>query len=426
MSKKTSLLAGVLVGLASAASRADDVMIFTSSPNPVGSGARATGMGRAFIGVADDATAASWNPGGLIQLERPEISAVGAYTTRTEEWWPTQPDDPYGDVKFTNDYWDLNYASAAYPFEVLSRNLVISMNLQRLYDFRGGFDIPIQDEIVDRMEYKQVGGMYAMSPCVAFQAIPQLSVGATVNFWDSDIVEAGWKTNMHQSGTGTIYGFPYVMDYRETQEYDISGQNFHVGLMYEPISWLKVGAVVKTPLDADMEYTRYTRTYEALTTLGESLETVESVHENRELHMPWCYGLGVSGRIGDAWTVDADVYRTEWSGFEMVDGEGTEISPVTGLESSESDVDAATSVRVGTEYLFILKSLTIPARCGVFYDPEPSDHNPLDSYGFSLGSGIAVGPVVFDAAYEYKWLHDDSIGAEAETQKILASCIFHF
>ena len=30
-----------------------------SSPNPVGSGARALGMGGAFIGVADDATAAS-------------------------------------------------------------------------------------------------------------------------------------------------------------------------------------------------------------------------------------------------------------------------------------------------------------------------------------------------------------------------------
>ena len=39
---------------------------FGSSPNPVGSGARALGWGSAFIAVADDATAASWNPGGLI------------------------------------------------------------------------------------------------------------------------------------------------------------------------------------------------------------------------------------------------------------------------------------------------------------------------------------------------------------------------
>ncbi len=37
----------------------------TSAPNPVGSGARALGMGGAFIAVTD-ATTASWNPGGLI------------------------------------------------------------------------------------------------------------------------------------------------------------------------------------------------------------------------------------------------------------------------------------------------------------------------------------------------------------------------
>ena len=57
-----------------------------SSPNSVGSGARAVGMGGAFIGVADDATAASWNPAGLIQLEKPELSIVGEYYNRRYEF----------------------------------------------------------------------------------------------------------------------------------------------------------------------------------------------------------------------------------------------------------------------------------------------------------------------------------------------------
>ena len=51
----------------------------SSSPNPVGSGARALGMGGAFIAVADDATAASWNPAGLAQLTKPETSVVFDY-----------------------------------------------------------------------------------------------------------------------------------------------------------------------------------------------------------------------------------------------------------------------------------------------------------------------------------------------------------
>ena len=60
--------------LFSPASAQEEKVVSASSPNPVGSGARAMGMGGAFIAVADDATAASWNPAGLTQLKRPEIS----------------------------------------------------------------------------------------------------------------------------------------------------------------------------------------------------------------------------------------------------------------------------------------------------------------------------------------------------------------
>src|SRR2546422_11079012 len=43
-------------------------------------GARALGMGGAFIGVADDATAAVTNPAGLVILQRPGLSRGGKVT----------------------------------------------------------------------------------------------------------------------------------------------------------------------------------------------------------------------------------------------------------------------------------------------------------------------------------------------------------
>ena len=46
--------------------------------NRAGSGARAAGMGDAFVAVSDDGTAASWNPAGLAQLRQPEFSFVYA------------------------------------------------------------------------------------------------------------------------------------------------------------------------------------------------------------------------------------------------------------------------------------------------------------------------------------------------------------
>ena len=69
---------------------APDKVISTSSPNPVGSGARAIGMGGAFIAVADDATAASWNPAGLTQLKKPEISFALSYFRRRDDFSSSQ------------------------------------------------------------------------------------------------------------------------------------------------------------------------------------------------------------------------------------------------------------------------------------------------------------------------------------------------
>ena len=44
----------------------------------IGVGARALGMGGAFVSVADDASAAYWNPAGLVQLEHSEAMLMGA------------------------------------------------------------------------------------------------------------------------------------------------------------------------------------------------------------------------------------------------------------------------------------------------------------------------------------------------------------
>ena len=112
---------------------------FTSSPNPVGSGARAIGMGGAFIAVADDATAASWNPAGLTQLRKPEISFAYSYFRRREEYRVAGHPEATGSSVVSND--DLNYLSIAYPFKLFERNMIVSLNYQLLYEFNKQFSM---------------------------------------------------------------------------------------------------------------------------------------------------------------------------------------------------------------------------------------------------------------------------------------------
>jgi hypothetical protein len=145
-----------------------------SSFNPVGSGARALGMGGAFIAVADDATAASWNPGGLVQLERPEISIVGAGFHRTEDSvFGTNP-EASGPQRVSN--FQVNYFSAVHPFTFWGRNMVVSLNYQNLYDLTRQWDYPFASDSAGLVVNKNVD--YAQEGLCSDDAQPFFGIDA--------------------------------------------------------------------------------------------------------------------------------------------------------------------------------------------------------------------------------------------------------
>src|SRR5262249_51851891 len=65
------MVAGAMAGTATAQS--NDEVFLALQWNFSTPGARANGMGRSFIGLADDATAAIANPAGLMNLTRPQV-----------------------------------------------------------------------------------------------------------------------------------------------------------------------------------------------------------------------------------------------------------------------------------------------------------------------------------------------------------------
>ena len=70
-----------LVGLSQSASAVTDSDVNSVIPfNLANPGARSLGMGGAFLGLSDDATAAYTNPAGLTQLSETEISIEGRHT----------------------------------------------------------------------------------------------------------------------------------------------------------------------------------------------------------------------------------------------------------------------------------------------------------------------------------------------------------
>lgn len=434
-------LALILTGFAAQAQ-----LQINSSPNVVGSGARALGMGGAFIAIADDATAASWNPGGLTQLERPEISLVYDFDWRSEEFrsWSHPEMNSDHDVSFN----DLNYFSVVYPIRrtIGGRNLVLSLNYQRMYDFDRDIKLRFADfaglpfgNIVDftsRLRYSQRGQLGAISPAFGMEITNRLSAGVVMNIYDQSLLpDNEWKVRQEERRNVRLNGALLSVGRLNVERNydDFEGINYTFGMLYRATERLQFGLVYHTKFTADVTYSEVVRAAFSGAPPG-----ITRARRKQEYVFPSAIGLGVAYRFpNDKLTLSLDVTRRDWDQFVIHDPQNRSlslqrISGITGLPKDISPHDPTYTVRMGMEYVFVNdkkpKQEWLPSlRAGLFYDPEPAGGRrdewfglgkvtgkPDDYYGFSLGAGVLIkNRVNIDAAYVYRWgdgVRNDTFG----------------
>lgn len=398
----------------------------SSSPNPVGSGARAMGMGGAFIAVADDATAASWNPAALIQLEKPEISMVGEYVYRTNDF--SSFFHPESNNSVSSSDANINYLSLAFPFSRLNKNMVVSLNYQRLYDFKRSLDYSLEltapstlpdISSLEQRKYSQDGHIGAFGLAYAVDLTHNFSLGLTLNLWTDKLFgQNGWDETYSNHSMTVFNGISTIEDTLKVDQYTgFEGINFNLGFFWNLNQYLTVGGVLKTPFTADLDHS-YIEEWTQKDQHGNILQDVRlSDSEQNELEMPLSYGLGVAARFNDVFSLSFDVYHTLWQDYNLIDGQGNEFSPIDSRPTSLSNVKNTVQVRFGAEYLFLDpgKKWAVPLRGGIFYDPEPAQGTVNDFYGLSIGSGISCKQFSLDIAYQFRW------GNDIETANLIAT-----
>ena len=409
-----------------------------SSFNPVGSGARALGMGGAFIAVADDATAASWNPGGLIQLETPEISIVGASVIRNETNSFGGNYDTEDEQTSTNT--NINYLSAAYPFTALNRNMIVSANHQYLYDFNRSLDYPIDYGTTNfsytgKGEVRHEGGLSAIGIAYAVEVTPRFSLGVTLNFWQDGIYNNELTSKFSESGTGVVNGNDFSLNFSSSDEFSYRGYNFNLGILWDLTNQLTLGMVFKSPFTMQVD-----RSHEEDLTFtvpdNPTLNFSDNIQDDydEEIDLPMSCGIGMAYHFTDTLTISLDLYRTEWNDLVLTDEEGRETSPITGGVPEEDNIEATQQLRGGIEYLFISDPYVIPIRGGFFYDPAPAEGGVDEFYGVSCGTGLARESVVFDIAYQYRFgndvakfmLEEWDFSQDVSEHTVYVSLIYHF
>ena len=387
----TAVICG-LAGLSGSAMAITDNEANASLPfsfsNP---GARALGMGGAFLGLADDATAAYTNPAGLTQLVSPEVSAEVRSVSTNTRWldggtvqyngynssglnYSSQDDRSTSLRSFSFVYPGERLSFAVYRYELVNYDASFTSAGALISTGDGsGFSGNIFPYTVDSSVQIDTYGA-----AIGLKVNDRLSFGFGLNYYLLDISTA---TDRLSPVDGSVLG----------REANLDGDGkfgFTLGARMVITDWLSGGLSYRHAPSLGYDAIRSSQNFPG-----------QSERLNTDLDVPDVFGVGISIRPSDAWVINLDVSRVFYS--EVTDGLGSVYgsNPVTELEPLK--LNDGTEVRLGAEYTFATAH-PFSLRAGVWRDPahelvyrgtpptfdsseNSTDFPPVDSATFGAG-----------------------------------------
>jgi long-subunit fatty acid transport protein len=383
--------------------------------NFLGGGGRARGMGGAFFAISDDPSAASWNPAGLSQIEKPQMLLTFRSYMRRSDFTSTANglDFTYSD-KLKRDNNAISFASVAIPFNIRGKELVGSVLFQKLADIykankyylivdstkfidQQGDTNTIYNYPLDPIIENISGSLNSVNVSFAAKIYKSLSLGLGVNVYGGNFVsDADFFYPV--GDTSGLTGYRY----RPHIKSNYSGVNATMGAMYK-FDKLSLGAVVKTPfnLKEENDLKLYTDIIESGVVLEfPSILASPFFKTDRKWKMPLMIGVGGAYQL-KALTLSADMEYRGYSKTEVTyrrniaNPTGDEVTTggyVTdkwwGTEGenppfvSSLEWRNVTQFRIGGEYMLNTKFGKIPLRLGYRNDPQPfaASVNPSEVY----------------------------------------------
>ena len=408
-------------------------------------GARSLGMGGAFLGLADDASAAEANPAGLTILRKPEVSIeIRNYVEQqTFTTTGTYPDLTRTDFNHYSQRVPITFASAVYPYKNATFGLYYH---EALRNQGSGQVIPIRNEFSGAVTadvpnfYLAKGGTAPVTrdqciainvaakddfACLQYTILPFLSALDVTErtFGLAGAYKIGkfsfGGTVRYQRFNETAFTFRVTPDFdfssisvqgtsdiRENSDKakDVSDVTFTAGVKWAPNDRFSAGAVYKQGAR-----------YKAPTFAANEETNFDFVKvSDTTFHIPDIFGAGVSIRPIPVLTVNVDAVRVKYS--NLVDNFVSINETVREIDNAYKANDV-TELHVGAEYFFATK-IPLAVRVGWWHDPAHSIEyrGPLSTpdrvaaailypHGESqnhrsIGAGLAWPRFQVDAAYD--------------------------
>jgi len=217
-----------------------------------GVGARAMGMGGAFVAMSGDPTCLFWNPAGCAWTEKPSGYVEGAHENR---WSTVQQNyysypDYYSSSDTPQNYSASSTAPRAVALLVPLKEMVIGLGAYIPYEtrLRDGTYV-FRGHSVDPRSVGQVQRMtLSLSTGKKVNGLPRASVGFNLNY---DRFHYERATYRHYADSSSYSGFTYTsetVDMNETR-LDNHGFNFDIGVLVETEGGLSLGVKVGVASD---------------------------------------------------------------------------------------------------------------------------------------------------------------------------------
>lgn len=396
-----------------------------------GSGARARGMGGAFIATGDDASALTWNPAGLYSIDKTTMTmgfdrfSVGGKV----ESGPLS-------VAQTGSFSGPGFFSLVSPFRIKNHGFVGGLSYARTTDeaFNSASDVvTLIDPDGSVTTYPLTEYFLSLRTAYHAQFTPvtvgfgtrlseRMAAGLSINVITGKSVSVFTRRDVAEDFfVPTYYPQPadYELDGRVYDSSKLSGVFFNLGLKYVQPR-LSLGLVLKSPYSLRQETNRTIRAVTYVNGFPQREGTVVQFIDGKivSLEMPFMVGFGGSLKTDSTTTFALDVEYRPFSGKKLKVRDLLVILPGAKDEEYFHYEDPqwrnVLIVRAGVEKQFSTGSPlfpVVPMRLGFGYVPTPAPNLTGDiasgtasAINLSLGTGVKWAQAQFDVAYTYRSL----------------------
>jgi long-chain fatty acid transport protein len=323
----------------------------------------ATARGNAFVATADDPAAVFYNPAGITQIAGNDISlgAYGIVYGSTYKSGATTIDSKT----------QLEVVPQIFStFSLSQYHLAFGLGIYSPYGFR----MEWPNSALPLIEGGELGQVtyYSVSPIVAYQVLPTLSLaaGPTINYSEANLL--------------LFPGFDDHFRGRDTEA------GYDLGVLWQPWTQHSFGVTYRS--GTVMKYSGHGTLLLPPGVPGPNVATTAN------FHFPQTVDFGYSFRPTKNWNIEGDAEWTDWSGLKTISVTDQTVPfnwQASWILSAGVTRYLGDDWRVSGGYMYSENS--VPS--ADFSDLVPDS----DRHIFSLGVGKKCGRFSWDAAYQLAW-----------------------